>query len=362
MPGVIAWLLKKKKHKQKKPIIMMNFAEEQEDNSTVSRKVYLGKRSFIIAAVNPNEAWMKANGFYVSEDEFKRTGTMQTKNKPEGVKNRFAKIDIYIKDALNLPDSIIIKASYMLQERYNMSNDGGKCQIINKYGGSLWVPTEEAKTLQLSNPYIGQNPFVLDNIKPALVGEEGLVAFIRALRNLNNVKEDTTQEDRKKLSSMFDKKDLDKLFQGDFKDITALLMAGSSTIGFLLGAKTSDKGTVYQDFFRDMPMRPYQIKGTKDEYLCKRVTDNQSNSRYPNTYFDLQDLSFREYVEATNAVSPTGKEDLFADSSVSNGTGFGAVQQKADPFGATSGGFGADPSEVVQNPVLSEEETNDLPF
>jgi len=341
---------------------MMNFAEEQEDNSTVSRPVYLGKRAFIVAAVNPDEAWMKANGFYVSEDEFKRTGTMQTKNKPEGTKNRFAKVDVYIKDALNLPDSIIIKASYMLQERYNMSNDGNKCQVINKYGGSLWVPTEEAKTLQLSNPFIGSNPFVLDNLKPALVGEEGLITFIRSLRNLNNVKHDTTDADKKKLSSMFDKKDLDKIFQGDFKDIVALLTAGSGTVGFLLGAKTSDKGTVYQDFFRDMPLRPYQVKGNKDEYLCKRVEDNQSNSRYPNTYFDLEDLSFRKYVEESNAVVATGKEDLFAGSPVSNGNGFGSVEQKASPFGATSGGFGGGFGDEKVVPAGDAEEPSDLPF
>jgi len=347
---------------------MMNFSEQREDN-TVSRKVFLGKRSFKIAAVNPSEDWLKENKFYINENEFARVGTMQTKNKADGVKNRFAKIDVFVKDVFDGPDSPFFKVSYMLQERYNMSNDGSKCQIINKYGNTLWVPTAEARTLTISHPFIGDSVYVLDGIKPCLVGEEALVGFIRSLRNLNNVRDTTSQEDRAKLASMFDKKDLDKMFLGDFKDISALLNHGDTTVGFLLGAKTSDKGSVYQDFYKEKPLRPYEVKSDKDSYLIDKVNKEQAASRYSSTYFDLQNLNFREYVSTNDATKPTDKEDLFAGSSVSNGLGFGAAEA-ADPFGPTSGGFGSSqetvtgPKEVtrLEPEYTMEGETDDLPF
>lgn len=341
---------------------MNNFSDQQEDTSIEQRPVYLGKRSFKIAAVNPDEAWLKANKFYVGDKEFERNGTMQTKNKPEGTLNRFAKVDVFIKDSFDAVDGPLIKISYMLQERYNISNDGLKCQIINKYGNTLWVPIEEARSLVISNPFIGEYPYVIDGIKPCLVGEESLVSFIRSLRNLNNVKDETSAEDRLKLSSMFDKKDLDKMFAGNFTDIIGLLNHGDTTVGFLLGAKTSDKGSVYQDIYRDMPLRPYQIKGNKDEYLLKKVAKDQAESRYPNTYFDLQDTSFRKYVDAKDQTLPTSKDDLFAGSPVSNGGGFGSAANTADPLGPQSGGFGR--ASEVAKPVnaFGEEEPDDLPF
>lgn len=359
---------------------MNNFSDQQEDNSIDQRPVFLGKRAFKIAAVNPDEAWLKANKFYVGEKEFERTGTMQTKNKPEGTTNRFAKVDVFIKDAFDEPNGPVIKISYMIQERYNISNDGLKCQIINKYGSTLWVPIEEARTLVISNPNIGTYPYVLDGIKPCLVGEESLVSFIRSLRNLNNVRAETSVEDRLKLSSMFEKKDLDKMFSGNFNDISNLLNHGDTTVGFLLGAKTSEKGSVYQDIYRDMPLRPYQVKGNKDEYLVKKVAKDQAESRYSNTYFDLNNTSFRMYVESKDQTTATSKEDLFAGSAVSNGGGFGSASNSADPLGPQSGGFGAmsendaltaaafnsGPKEKIQAEYEfqggSEEAPDDLPF
>lgn len=334
---------------------MMNFSESQEDNS-IERKVFLGKRSFKIAAVNPDEKWLKENKFFVGDKEFERHGSMQTKNAAEGKKNRFAKVDVFVKDAFDGPDSPFLKVSYMIQERYNISNDGLKCQIINKYGQTLWVPMEEARSLVISNPNIGEYPYVTDGIKPCLVGEEALVGFIRALRNLNNVKSTNTAEEKAKLTSMFDKKDLDKMFAGDFKDISTLLTTGDVTIGFLLGAKTSEKGNLYQDIYKEMPLRPYLVKTDKNEYIVKKVSKDQAESRYANTYFDLQDMSFREYVAVNDKTAPTAKEDLFAGSTVSNGMGFGSAA--ADPLGPQSGGFGSAQGTEVQQ----EEEVEDLPF
>jgi hypothetical protein len=72
----------------------------------------------------------------------------------------------------------------------------------------------------LSNPFIGETPYVQEGIKIAICGEENLITLIRTLRNLNNVKHDTKPEDKMKLGSMFDKKDFDTMFNGNFKQVT----------------------------------------------------------------------------------------------------------------------------------------------
>jgi hypothetical protein len=336
---------------------MQNFGEQQEDNSSLPRKVFLGKRTFRVVAVNPDEQWMKDNKvYYDKEKEFVRHGSMQVKDKPEGTMCRFAKIDVFIKDAFEFenPEANSLKISFLLQERYFTSKDGLKAQIINKYGGTLWVPIADARTLTLSNPFIGTTPYVQDGIKLAICGEENLITLIRTLRNLNNVKDDTKPEDRLKLGSMFDKKDFDAMFAGNFKDIIALIMHGVPEVGYLLGAKTSDKGNVYQDVFRDLPLRPYAVKTDKNEYLAKRVIQSQEASMYQNTFFDLQDMKYREYNQ-DNAMIPTAADDLFKDTPMNNASGFG---MEGNPFATEND---------ASNPFapatdLNAEDLNDVPF
>ena len=292
---------------------MKNFGEQQEDLSQEPRQVYLGKRSFAVLAVNPDEAWMKSKGIYIKEGDIESRTEMVPvkKTDPNGQKVRGARLDIFIRDAFSEDDKDILRTSIYLQERYNISNDGLKCQVINRYGSTLWVPIEEAKTLKISNPFIGTSPYVLDSVKPAYVGEESLITFIRTVRNMNNVKHDTKEEDKLKLPSLFEKSDLDNIFKGNFKDISNLIMAGIPVVGYVLGAKTSDKGNVYQDIFRDMPLRPYAVKSTNNEYIVKKITERQAAGGYPNTFFDLQDLSFREYSVTKDEVGTTPDDDLF---------------------------------------------------
>jgi hypothetical protein len=336
---------------------MNNFGEQQEDNSSLPKKVFLGKRTFRVVAVNPDEQWMKDNKvYYDKEKEFVRHGTMQIKDRPEGQMCKFAKIDVFIKDAFSFDDveSNTLKISYLLQERYFASKDGLKAQIINKYGGTLWVSIEDAKTLKLSNPFIGTTPYVEEGIKIAICGEENLITLIRTLRNLNNVKHDTKAEDRAKLGSMFDKKDFDAMFAGNFKDITSLIMHGVPEVGFLLGAKTSEKGNVYQDVFRDLPLRPYAVKTDKNEYLAKRVIQSQESTMYPNTFFDLQDMRYREYNQ-DNAVSATAEDDLFKNNPMNDATGFGMT---GNPFATTDDSD----NPFATTTRLNEEEADDVPF
>ena len=282
---------------------------------------------------------------------------MQIKGKPEGQLCRFAKIDVFIKDAFEAedPEAGALKISYLLQERYFVSKDGQKAQVINKYGGTYWAPIEEAKTLSLVDPKIRQNPYVQEGIKLAICGEENLITLIRTLRNLNQVKHDTKPEEKLKLASIFDKKDLDAMFAGNFKDVTGIIMHGVPEVGFLLGAKTSDKGNVYQDIFRDLPLRPYAVKTDKNEYLAKRVLESQEGGMYTNTFFDTNDFRYREF-KADGGVSASAEEDLFKNTPMNNGEGFG---QQGNPF-AVYNPFA--PSENASGTNTNNDEPDDLPF
>jgi len=119
-------------------------------------------------------------------------------------------------------------------------------------------------------------------------------------------------EDKENYVSLFEESDLQKLFKGDFSDIRKVLTSNpDAKVGFLLGARSSEAGKVYQDMYKEMPMRSYQVNNANNDYLIKRVTESQQNAKYANTIFDLNDLSYKKYD--ANAVS-TPKADSVDDS------------------------------------------------
>ncbi len=136
-------------------------------------------------------------------------------------------------------------------------------------------------------------------------------------------------------------------------------MHGTPDVGFLLGAKTSDKGNVYQDVFRDEPLRPYQIKTDKNENLFKKVVKAQNDGMYQNTYFDTTDGNYREY-KFTDAVSPNTSDELLTDTVANNGGGFGVTSNPASAGGF--GDLGNDPFQMTEVNNDNKDEPDDLPF
>lgn len=277
----------------------MNFSQEnqnQESNFT-PKNVMIGKAAYKVIAVNPNNEELKKYGQYTTDDEPAYT----FKREINGQEYDAVNITILLQSPNDV--NIIDRVTYTLVNNVQVSSTG-KLAVINKYGADTWLEQSfiDSKTVPDNMQW-----YLNEGVKPAKRGERELVSFIRSLRNFKTVKIESTPEDKENYVSLFEEEDLQKLFKGDFKDIRSILMSNpDAKVGFLLGARTSDAGKVYQDMYKEIPLRSYQVSNNNgDEYLLKKVKESQDNSKYANTYFDLTDTSYRKYdASSTNMPQP----------------------------------------------------------
>jgi len=281
----------------------MKFSEESQapETSFTPKEVYLGKAAYKVIAVNPNNEVLKSLGQYTTDDEPVYT----FKREINGQEYDAVNITIYLQSPTDV--NIIDRVTYTVVNNVQLSSTN-KLAVINKYGGDTWLEQSflDSKTVPDNMQW-----YLNEGVKPAKRGEKELVGFIRALRNFKNVSIESTPEDKENYVSLFEESDLQKLFKGDYSDIRKVLMSNpDAKVGFLLGARSSDAGKVYQDTFKEMPLRPYMVNNANNDYLVKRVTEAQANGKYANTYFDLADLSYKKYD--ANSVS-TPKADTEED-------------------------------------------------
>lgn len=267
----------------------MNFSQptEQVESNFPKKEVFLGKVAYRVIAVNPNKEQLKAINQYVPDEEPVYTG----KREINGQEFNLANVTVYLQNVSN--NDIVDRVTYSVIDNVQLSATN-KLAAINKYGNDAWIEESHinAKTLPSNMEW-----FLNEGIKPAKRGEKELVRFIRALRNFKTISNKSTQEEKDAYVSLFEEADLQKLFKGDFSDIRSILMANpESKVGFLLGARTTDEGKVYQDMYKEYPLRSYMINNDKsDEYLIKDVISSQENSKYANTYFDVNDTKYKKY-------------------------------------------------------------------
>lgn len=269
--------------------MIINKEAEDTGSNFAPKVVYLGKAAYNVVAVNPNKDELKAINQYVPDEEPVYT----SKREIDGKEYPLTNVTIYLR---NVADAEIVdRVTYTLVDNVQMSGSG-KAKVINKYGDDSWLePGVIASKVMPAN----MQWYLTDGIKEAIRGEKELVSFIRSLRNFKRIQNTSTQEDKDNYASLFERTDLDKLFKGDFKDIKALLMSNSeSAVGFLLGARTADNGKIYQDIYKDYPLRKYMVNNDKsDEYIVKSIVEAQDNGRYANTYFNVDSLKFQPYTE-----------------------------------------------------------------
>jgi len=267
----------------------MNISNENEERggNFIPKEVYQGKANYRVVAVNPDKAKLKELNQFVPEDEPVYTGEREI----NGINYKLANITVYLQSPSNF--DIVDRVTYTIVDNVQESSSG-KLAVINKYGSDTWLEKShiDAKTMPSNMEW-----FVNEGIKPMKRGEKDLVNFIRALRNFSKITMKSTQEDKDKYITEFDEADLQKMFKGDFKDIRNIIMSNpDANVGFLLGARNADSGKVYQDMYKEYPLRKYMVgNDSSNEYIVKAVKESQDNGRYANTIFNLDNLSYKKY-------------------------------------------------------------------
>ena len=278
----------------------MNFSQGQETEFK-PKDLYLGKDKFKVIAVNPNNKTLKELGLYTSEQEPEYRSKVEVNGKEVNAVN----ITFIVQ---SLTTGNIERVSYRLVDSDKLSSTG-KYLVINNYGGETWL---EDSAITSKNMPSNMQWYIPDGVKKQVQGEKALIDFIRALRRIKNITNQSSEEDKKNSISVFKREDLDKLFKGDFTDLRNLITSTpENSVCFLLGVRSNDEGKKYQDIYRELPMQSWQKDSDRNDYLKSKVEESQQNGRYSNTFYDLSDFNLKKYDPTTVVISsPSNPEDF----------------------------------------------------
>lgn len=265
----------------------MNVSQNVEGGGASLSKVYTGVEAFAVVAVNPTLQQLNDMGIPAKEEPV-YIGTNE-----EGVK--YANIRIFL-DNQDESNPIKTSVNYRITDVHPLSRTN-KHLVINRYGNDAWL---EEDVIGGSAPVPSNMTwYVTDDMRKAFRGERELISLIRSLRNFANVRKETPQDVKDASVSIFDVKDIQKLFKGDFSDLQKILIDPDARVTYLLGVRKDDQGRLRQNIYRNLPMKKYMAEKDIDafNYMIKQVNESIENGAYADTFFDLEDVSLKEYVE-----------------------------------------------------------------
>lgn len=282
--------------------VFMAFASGSESKEN-TRKLYIGVAPVFVTAVNPNKVMLgKFYGIDIEDDPV-YLGTQEV----DGVQVPNLRIDFLVITDAKKTDGIEMKTkiTFFLRKEIRYNKDKTKVQVIDKYGRTAWPTIEEAKAHAI--PQYSTGPANLDpDYRPAYVGEEELVNFIKVYLNIPSpsfsyVDKKTGERVVKTLPNPDDAlarlDKIDSYFKGDFKELENILkLQPSNVVKAMFGVRTTDDNKQYQAVYTQKFMRNSQTDYSK---LDEELQDRKNNGAYATTEFDIKPL--REYkVDSTD--------------------------------------------------------------
>jgi hypothetical protein len=181
-------------------------------------------------------------------------------------------------------------------------------QVIDKYGRTAWVTTEQFKNKQIPM-YANGKPANIDaDYRMCYRGEEQLMDFIKKFMNVPNVMKfnaidrswsliDTPEIAECRLDTF------DAIFKGDLTEINNLVEVNTNgSIGLLIGIKRNpETGALYHAVYTHMfPYVRFDGSLTEKGEQNLVIDLEQNGERYKDTEFKVQPLA--EYVEVPGSI------------------------------------------------------------
>ena len=303
---------------KKEAKVFMAFASGSESKENV-RKLYKGVAPVFVRAVNPNKTVLSS--FYGVDIEEDPVYMGETEIGNDGNKKTVPQVRIDFLVVTNPEKSNGIemktKISFFIKKAFRYNRENTKVQVIDKYGQTAWPTIEEAKVHAI--PQYENGPANLDaDYRPAYIGEEDLVGFIKAYLNIPNpsfsYKDKNTGEIVVKTLPNLDDAlarldGIDNYFKGDFKELESILkLRPNNVVKACFGVRTTDENKQYQAVYTQK-----FLKNVITDYsrLDKDIQDKKDAGSYSTTEFSTEPL--HEYnVEPTNfstGVSQSTSED-----------------------------------------------------
>lgn len=281
--------------------LFMAFAKGSESTEGGEIKRYIGVAPVYVLAVNPNKKELEK--LYDRELENEPEYLSEVEVGEDKHKVLQARIDFIVKTVAEKCNGIefTTKVSLFVRNEYQFNRDKTKVKVIDKYGRTAWVTSEQAKNHEI--PVYKNGPANIDkDYRPCYYGEEELTNFLIAYLNIPNVMKYNRNEgkwymtDNPSLSEARLEK-IGDIFKGNFKEIKeAVSYQPNNKVKVLFGVRTTDDGKQYQSVFTQMFLNN---RSTDYARLDKELQERKSNGAYSTTEFVVKDLE--EYnVESTN--------------------------------------------------------------
>lgn len=292
----------------------MAIAKGNESKEAKEFKRYIGVAPVSIKAVNPNKAEHEELFNTTLEEAPNYVSTVEDK---DGNSVQSARIQLVFQPDTNKIgfEMPLITMALFIQNRPRVGASSGKIQVIDKYGRTAWVTKEELDTHSI--PMYSNGPADIDkDYRPAYVGEEDLVAFVKAFLCIpdvttwdNNTRKmvPNTRVKAEDCECRFD--DLDKLFKGDFSSIKeAIGLQPTNKVKVLLGVRTDhNTGKLYQTVYT----RKF-LKNSVNNFnsLDKEIQDNIKNATESGRTLDTeyQVVAVHEYTVEPTTFTPNNNE------------------------------------------------------
>lgn len=289
-------------------------AKGNESKETQEFKRYIGVAPVFIVAVNPNKKEHEEL-FNTTLDEAPNYVT--TAEDQDGKPYKNARIQLVLKpdvDKIGL-DMPLVTMALFIQDRPRVGATSGKTQVIDKYGRTAWATAEELAAHAI--PMYSNGPADIDkDYRPAYVGEEELMEFVKAYLCIPNVTTWDT-ETRKMVPNTKVKPEececrfdnLDKIFKGDFSEIEdALGFQPTNKVKVLLGVRTDiNTGRLYQTVYTKKFLRNAANNySSLDKEIQEMERNAAANGRTLNTEYHVAPV--HEYSVEATTLTPAGGE------------------------------------------------------
>ena len=290
--------------------VFMAFGKAIASSEEFVAKRYIGVAPVYVVAVNPTKKEMESIYNTTIEDEPNYLGQAEDK---EGNKVDNVRIDFIIKtDANKVGEEVISKLTLFLQKGYRYNGDKTKVQIIDKYGRTAWVTTEQAKNHEI--PMYSNGPANIDkDYRPCVIGEEALINVLKTYLGIQNVMKyvngtwemkENPEDYEAKLEHIQD------YFKGDFSELKNLVaLMPENKIKVMFGVRTANDGKQYQTTYSNMVL---SNRTTDYSKLDADLQERKSNGAFATTEFSVCD--FKEFtVEPTTFEEKKKNDNPFDD-------------------------------------------------
>lgn len=288
----------------------MAISKGNQSVETQDFKRYIGVCPVFIKAVNPNK---KEHEELFNTELEEAPNYVGTVSDSEGNEYANARISVVM-----MPDSEkigfempLVTMALFIQNRPRVGSVSGKYQVIDKYGRTAWATAEDIKEKRI--PVYSNGPADIDiDYRPAFVGEEDLINFVKSylcIPNVtvwdNNLKKmvPNTKVKPEECECRFD--NLPNIFKGDFSEIQdALGFQPTNKVKVLLGVRTdAESGKLYQSVYTKRFLRNSSNNySSLDKEIQDMINTAATSGRVINTEYQV--VPVHEYsVTPTNIVT-----------------------------------------------------------